>query len=1435
MKLSASKIIALILLVLSIGAGLVISGKAQDSDADEKSTFVRFVENQISSENFRIGLNGLEGTLSSDVRMSSITISDADGVWLTISQPRMVWSRTALLTGTLQIDSLTAESIIHERNPLPDESLPDPESSGFALPELPVAVTLEKLDIPKVSFGEAVFGLESEASVKGAFKLAEGALDLDLDITRLDGPGGELKALATYDGNNKNLKLDVRLNEPANGMIANALNIEGQPPVALTIAGDAPVEELEVSLGFDVAAKRILSGNLALSKENEALAARATLSGPLADILPPQHQAFFGNNSDLNALLLFEESGAINLQSLTLESGSVGLNAQAYRLADGFLKALDAQLILKPNGTERILLPIAGEDTSLASLDMTINYDASRSSDWDVNIEAASIRQNDISIPILDLEARGSLVNFNQPDRRETSFEIFGKIDGFDSEDAGLKEAVGDQVRLYATGNWKSAAPTQISALRVNAKTFDLTSSGTLDKLEYTGTTTLASGDLTAFSRIAERSLAGKANIRTAGKYALLSNSFDLTLEGTTNKLSLGDPVADRLFDGITNMKGSLSRNENGLAFKNLRISNNQLETGLDGRFASEEANLSGNALIRNLQTLSENATGPVELTIDVSGSNKPVSINSTIAMPKGALQGRKVNGLRLSFEGVTDGKTLDGNFEGDGEIGNKPVSITAELETSKDSIRLGALNARVTDTTIRGYLTRFGNGLLDGRFDVASSDIGDVAALGLVDAGGEINGTVELSDEETMQTVKTDLSVSRLRYEDYRVKSGTLVATALDVFNQPRIGATLNGETIRAGGTTIDTVDARISTIGNETTFETEAFLSQNNANLKASGKVLQQDQRSTVQLETLVLSSDVANANLTKPASIILSNGTTRISDAVLAVGSGEIRVDGSSGEELNLLVDISALPASIVNTFAPDVRAGGNVSGSIRVSGKTNSPNARFELNGSEMTAAPLREAGVSPLSVTARGSYEGDNVRLEALQLKNAQNVSVSTTGSISIKGSGLDLQARGTVPLALASASVADRGASIVGNAGFDVRITGNLNAPDARGSVRISDASYTDPLANLRLTGISLQANLAGKQVIIESGQARLGSGGSVRMGGSVSLADNLPANIDITLANASYTDGETFSTSASGRLRLEGTLLRDPILSGNISLGKTEITVPESFAGDATLLDVKHVRPDAKTRQTLARRNQATPAPSPTARPSILRLDVTVNAPNQIFVRGRGLDAELGGNIRVQGPVSNVQPIGQFELRRGRLSILGKRIDLTEGTISLTGDLDPVVNFVAQTSAQDVEAYIIIKGRISDVDVSFTSSPELPQDEVLALIIFGRGINDLSPVQIARLAAIAAELTGGNSPGLVDGIRRGAGLDDLDVVEDDDGNAAVRAGKYVSDNVYLGVEAGQKNTEATVNLDITDNLTARGGVSSDGETSLGIFLEKDY
>ena len=152
----------------------------------------------------------------------------------------------------------------------------------------------------------------------------------------------------------------------------------------------------------------------------------------------------------------------------------------------------------------------------------------------------------------------------------------------------------------------------------------------------------------------------------------------------------------------------------------------------------------------------------------------------------------------------------------------------------------------------------------------------------------------------------------------------------------------------------------------------------------------------------------------------------------------------------------------------------------------------------------------------------------------------------------------------------------------------------------------------------------------------------------------------------------------------------------------------------------------------------------------------------------------------------------------------------------------------------MASVQVGDVTAYIRIRGRASDLEVTFDSDPELPQDEVLAQIVFGRSLTDLSPTQIARLASIAAELTGGSSPGLVDGIRAGTGLDDLDVTTDANGNAAVQAGKYISDEIYLGVQAGQES-KVTINIDITDEITARGSAGTDGNSEIGIFYEKDY
>ena len=78
--------------------------------------------------------------------------------------------------------------------------------------------------------------------------------------------------------------------------------------------------------------------------------------------------------------------------------------------------------------------------------------------------------------------------------------------------------------------------------------------------------------------------------------------------------------------------------------------------------------------------------------------------------------------------------------------------------------------------------------------------------------------------------------------------------------------------------------------------------------------------------------------------------------------------------------------------------------------------------------------------------------------------------------------------------------------------------------------------------------------------------------------------------------------------------------------------------------------------------------------------------------------------------------------------------------------------------------------------------------------------------------------------------------MRAGLGLDDLDVSTTDTGETTVRAGKYLSENLYSDVSrTTEGESEINLNLSITPSLTARGTARTDSSTSLGIFLEKDY
>jgi translocation and assembly module TamB len=541
------------------------------------------------------------------------------------------------------------------------------------------------------------------------------------------------------------------------------------------------------------------------------------------------------------------------------------------------------------------------------------------------------------------------------------------------------------------------------------------------------------------------------------------------------------------------------------------------------------------------------------------------------------------------------------------------------------------------------------------------------------------------------------------------------------------------------------------------------------------------------------------------------------------------------------LDLGVELQAFPLAYLDRLAGSRGLRGTVTGRAHAGGTLADPTVTFDLRGEGVTADLLAANTVPPLTIAAAGSYRRQAVQLDSARISGAGGIDLQGSGRIPLQGPGLDARVSGTAPLALLNPFLEDRAAQATGTVRISATARGSLANPQLSGEVSLQGGGFTDPQTNVRLQNISLDAGLEGNAVVLRSLRAEVASGGVVTAEGRVSLAAGYPADLSVRLDDIRYTDGAFVSTRFSGALTMNGPLVGGGgLLAGEINLERTEILVAEALggSGQAALEQVEHVRTPPAVQQTLdrARVDASRAAREGQAGPGI-GLDVRIRAPNQIFVRGRGLDVELGGDLRLRGTTTDLQPVGGFELRRGRLVILGQRIEFDEGQLQLVGNLDPLINFVAETTSGDVTAIVTVTGRVSSPQITFSSEPPLPQDEVLARILFNRATQDLSPFQIAQLAAAAAELAGGGGgPGILSQLRSATGLDDLDIITDESGQAAVRAGRYLDENIYVTVQTDvDGGARAEITLELSDRVSARGSVGSDGNSTIGIFYERDY
>ena len=592
-------------------------------------------------------------------------------------------------------------------------------------------------------------------------------------------------------------------------------------------------------------------------------------------------------------------------------------------------------------------------------------------------------------------------------------------------------------------------------------------------------------------------------------------------------------------------------------------------------------------------------------------------------------------------------------------------------------------------------------------------------------------------------------------------------------------------------------------------------------------------------------------AIADLGLPPVTLRAKGVTEASilelDADLSAGA---ELEATARGSVPLVPDVEGLAAEIVverlalsmlDRLVGSQGLVGTATARAEVNGSLSDPLVAFNATVDGLSARVLRGNGVGPLRVAAQGRFADQQIDLEQATLDGSGGVRLSAAGRVPLSGGGLDVSATGQLPVSLANVALARSQAQASGTVDLALAARGALSAPQLSGSARLRDGVFSSPPLNLRLDQIVADVRLADERVVIESASAAIAAGGRITLDGSLGIApgSGYPADLRLQIRNGVYSDGAIFTTRIESDLALTGPVLNGGLVSGRVDVRETEVTIPSSFGINAgVLLDIDHLNPPRDVVLTLDRAGLGQEDDAEDSGPPVaIGLDVAVNVPNQLFIRGRGLDAELGGRIVLQGTTRDIVPVGAIDLVRGRINILGQRIDFNEGAVTLLGTFDPVIRLVAQTtSGEGTLISIVVSGVASDPEITFEASPELPQDEVLALLIFDRNVSELSPFQIAQLAAAAATLSGRGGGGLVEGLRGATGLANLDITSGDDGAVGVRAGAYIDDNIYLDVEADSAgDSRATINLDITDTLTGRVSVDNNGQGTLGLFFERDY
>jgi len=862
------------------------------------------------------------------------------------------------------------------------------------------------------------------------------------------------------------------------------------------------------------------------------------------------------------------------------------------------------------------------------------------------------------------------------------------------------------------------------------------------------------------------------------------------------------------------------------ITIKRAQVNGQTLHVSVNGTSRRQTLDLNWQVALSNLAVLTPTVSGRIEARGRLQGAPGDITLTAeasgeaaTAGFPRGPITAStRMRGLPSA---------PSGRIEAHGTLDGAPLQLAVALERARDGALRGTIERadwksahaegnvflRAGDRAPQGRVT-----LRVARLDELRPWIGHVVQ-------GSVSANVDFAQVAGRAQAKIEIDARNAGAHGIQVDRLTLAGSVDDPMTHPIVALKLAADGIVANGIS---GSARAEANGPQEALQLKLSSDLRNvgkADLRVTSTASLNVTGKQVALSALQAEYQGQSIQLLAPARVSFRDG---VALERLRVGMQQAALDisGRVYPTLDMTASLRNVTSALAKIFFPDLQADGILTMDGRFNGTLAQPRGtvRVNANGLHMRTGPGRMLPAAQVIATAE--LNGQSARVDA-QFSAGSQMRLNATGQVPLAAAGpTDLRVRGSIDAAIANPILEVNGRRVKGQITVDLGVRGALATPRVTGNLRLAGGEIQDHALGAHLNGIEGLIEADGDTIRIASLTARAGPGTLAASGSVGVLAPGRPVDLKLTARNAQPLATDLLTANMDADLTLRGQSQSRLDAAGSIKVNRATINIPKALPPTIAVLDVR--RPGQKP-------------PAVSAAAVLIGYNLKVDAPSAVFVRGRGLDAEVGGALHVGGTSASPQISGGLDMRRGTFDLAGTPLKFTSGKVSfngtgLTQKIDPTLDFEAESLANNITAKLNIRGYADAPKIALTSIPELPQDEVLAHLLFGVSVKQLTTLQIAQIGMAVATL-GGVSGGGVNplmAVQKSLGLDRLSVGKTATSGASVEAGRYVSSRVYVGgKQSTAGSTQAQVQVDLTKHLKMQATLGTGG-TAQGATPEND-